>query len=215
MRERPPDRDAPHAALREPPPPRPPAPPRVASPGYAELAVTSNFTFLTGGSHPEEYVEAAADLGLAGIGLADRNTLAGIVRAHTAAKEKGVRFAVGCRLGFADGTADVLAYPADRAAYGRLCRMLTAANLKGEKGSPDLGLGDLLAVLAEEAEEGNGVGGEAGTGGGIAAGAPGSGPATGSVRTGLPQSAGTGRGLHLVALPPPRPGASLDRKSVV
>jgi error-prone DNA polymerase len=151
----------------------------VASTAYAELAVTSNFTFLTGGSHPEEYVEAAADLGLAGLGLADRNTLSGIVRAHTAAKERGLRFAVGCRLGFADGTPDVLAYPADRAAYGRLCRMLTAANLKGEKGSPDLRLADLLAVLSEEAGDGE------------AGGADGSAP---------------GRGLHLVALPPPRPG---------
>jgi error-prone DNA polymerase len=109
----------------------------VASPAYAELAVTSNFTFLTGGSHPEDYVEAAAALGLAGLGIADRNTLSGIVRAHTAAKERGLRFAVGCRLGFSDGTPDVLAYPADRVAYGRLCRLLTAANLKGEKhGSP-------------------------------------------------------------------------------
>ena len=65
---------------------------------YAELQVTSNFSFLRGGSHPEELVLRAAELGLAAIALTDRNTLAGVVRAHVAAKEVGIRFVVGARL---------------------------------------------------------------------------------------------------------------------
>ena len=78
---------------------------------FAELAVTTNFSFLTGGSHPEELAFAAAELGLAGIAVADRNTLAGVVRGHLAAKEAGLRYAVGCRLSFRDGTPDILAWP--------------------------------------------------------------------------------------------------------
>jgi error-prone DNA polymerase len=128
--------------------------------GYAELAVTSNFTFLTGASHPEEWVTACARLALAGFALTDRNTLCGVVRAHVAAKEAGIRFAVGCRLAFADGTPDVLAWPSDRAAYGRLCRLLTLGNLRAEPGDCRLGLDDLLAhaeglVLAPLAEAGS------------------------------------------------------------
>ncbi|MHA1554426.1 MAG: PHP domain-containing protein, partial [Alphaproteobacteria bacterium] len=65
---------------------------------FAELAVTTNFSFLRGASHPEELVFAAARLGLAGIAVADRNSLAGIVRGHLAAKEAGLSYAVGCRL---------------------------------------------------------------------------------------------------------------------
>ena len=65
---------------------------------YAELQVTSNFSFLRGGSHPEELVLRAAELGLAALALTDRNTLAGVVRAHVAAKEVGIRFVVGARL---------------------------------------------------------------------------------------------------------------------
>src|SRR4051794_25894992 len=69
---------------------------------FAELAVTTNFSFLRGGSHPEELVHEAARLGLAGIAVTDRNTLAGVVRGHIAAKETGLRYAVGCRLVFRD-----------------------------------------------------------------------------------------------------------------
>ena len=65
---------------------------------YAELQITSNFSFLRGGSHPEELVLRAAELGLSAIALTDRNTLAGVVRAHVAAKEVGIRFVVGARL---------------------------------------------------------------------------------------------------------------------
>ena len=101
-----------------------------AAPAYAELAVTSNFSFLTGASHPEELVAQALRLGLAGLGIADRNTLAGVVRAHvawteTGARAAGLRLAVGARLVFADGTPDLLAYPADRAGWGLLSRLIT------------------------------------------------------------------------------------------
>ena len=87
---------------------------------YAEFAVTTNFSFLRGASHAEELVDRAKTLGLAGIGIADRNSVAGVVRAHQAAKEAGLKCAPGARLAFADGTPDILAYPQDRAAWGRL-----------------------------------------------------------------------------------------------
>ena len=108
-------------------------------PHFAELAAMTNFSFLRGASHPEEMVARAAELGLAGIGIADRNTLAGVVRAHVFARENkaalmGMRVAPGVRLAFDDGTPDLLAYPKDRAAYGRLCRILTAGNLRAPKG---------------------------------------------------------------------------------
>ncbi|MDQ2954625.1 MAG: PHP domain-containing protein, partial [Pseudomonadota bacterium] len=92
---------------------------------YAELAVTTNFSFLRGAAHPEELVTRAQELGLAGIGIADRNSVAGAVRAHIAAKEAGLKLAVGARLVFADGTPDILGFPRDRAAWGRLTRLLT------------------------------------------------------------------------------------------
>src|ERR1700744_5168496 len=96
-------------------------------PQFAELAAATNFSFLRGASHPEEMVARASELGLTGIGIADRNTLAGVVRAHVYAREKfaalaGMRVAIGARLAFRDGSPDVLAYPKNRAAYGRLCR---------------------------------------------------------------------------------------------
>ena len=87
---------------------------------YVELAVASNFSFLRGASHAEELIVEAARLGLAGLALCDRNSLAGVVRAHMAAKEAGLAFAPGCRLVFADATPDILVWPTDRAAYGRL-----------------------------------------------------------------------------------------------
>jgi hypothetical protein len=103
-------------------------------PPYAEFAVSTNFSFLRAASHPEELVEQAKALGLCAIGIADRNSVAGVVRAHVVAKEKGLRLAVGTRLVFADGTPDILAYPSDRAAWGRLTRLLSAGKLKAEKG---------------------------------------------------------------------------------
>jgi error-prone DNA polymerase len=91
---------------------------------YAKLDARSNFSFLEGGSHPAELVEQAKALGLIAIGVADRNSLAGVVRAHAAAKTVGLRLLVGCRLVFNDGAA-LIVYPRDRAAYGRLCRLLS------------------------------------------------------------------------------------------
>ena len=103
-------------------------------PRYAELEVTTNFTFLTGGSHPEELVATAKALGLDAIAVADRNTLAGAVRAHLAAKEAGIKFLVGVRLDLQDAP-NLLAYPTDRAAYGRLCRLLTLGQRRAGKGN--------------------------------------------------------------------------------
>ncbi len=94
-------------------------------PNYAELQATTNFSFLEGASHPHELIVRAAELGLSAIAITDRNSLAGIVRAHLAARELDVKLIVGCRLTFQDGAPDLLCYPQDRAAYGRLCRLLT------------------------------------------------------------------------------------------
>ena len=120
------------------------------APRFAELATTTNFSFLRGASHPEELVARAADSGLTGIGVADRNSLAGVVRAHVFARENraaigALRVVTGARLAFTDGTPDILAYPTDRAAYGRLCRLLTAGNLRAPKGQCHLTLDDLVA----------------------------------------------------------------------
>ncbi len=118
-------------------------------PRYAELATTTNFSFLRGASHPEEMVAQAMALGHCGIGVADRNSLAGVVRAFSylrehAAEAPGFRLAIGARLVFADATPDILCYPKDRAAYGRLCRLLTRGNMRAEKGECRLFLDDLL-----------------------------------------------------------------------
>src|SRR5271166_2547433 len=118
-------------------------------PRFAELSAMTNFSFLRGASHAEEMVARAAELGLAGVGIADRNTLAGVVRAHVFAREnraalEGMRVVPGARLAFDDGTPDLVAYPKDRAAYGRLCRILTAGNLRAPKGECWLSLDDLL-----------------------------------------------------------------------
>ncbi|MCV0394547.1 MAG: error-prone DNA polymerase [Rhizobiaceae bacterium] len=114
---------------------------------YIEFATQSNFSFLRGASKPEELVMAAWILGHAGMGLADRNTVAGVVRAwsqsrHIEDSETGQVFTLpyhpGCRLVFSDGTPDILAYPRDRAGWGHLCRLLTQANFRdgAEKGAP-------------------------------------------------------------------------------
>ncbi len=114
---------------------------------YAELAVTTNYSFLYGASHPRELVERAAELGHAAIGIADRNTLAGVVRAYAALQEQKKtkpRLLVGSRLVFADGTPDILVYPQDKTAYGRLCRLLSAGKLRAPKGGCYLAFDDLL-----------------------------------------------------------------------
>ncbi len=132
---------------------------------YAEFAVQSNFSFLRAASKPEELVVTAKMLGLSAFGLADRNTVAGVVRAWQQAKVEKLAYHPGCRLVFADGTPDVLAYPQDRKGWGHLCRMLTQANMRGEKGAPVLHRSDLfewgdllsLAVMPdiEAAADGN------------------------------------------------------------
>jgi error-prone DNA polymerase len=114
---------------------------------YAEIAVTTNYSFLRGASHPGELIETAAQLGHAAIGIADRNTLAGVVRAYAALQEiKGDRpkLLVGARLVFVDGTPSILAYPTNRTAYGRLCRLLSDGKLRAPKGECYLALEDLL-----------------------------------------------------------------------
>ncbi|TSJ41015.1 DNA polymerase III subunit alpha [Mucilaginibacter corticis] len=109
---------------------------------YAALQVTSNFSFLRGGSYPQELVEQAAALGYSAIAITDRNTLAGVVRAHMAAKKSGIRFIPAARLDLEDG-ASLLAYPKDREAYGRLSALLTSGNLRTEKGKCVLSKADV------------------------------------------------------------------------
>src|SRR4029077_6540803 len=91
------------------------------APRYAELQVTTNFSFLRGAAHPDELVLTAAALDHQAIAITDRNSLAGVVRAHHAAKEVGLRLVIGCPLELSDGMS-LLAFPEDRAAYGRLTR---------------------------------------------------------------------------------------------
>ncbi|MFP9118020.1 error-prone DNA polymerase [Flavobacterium sp. RNTU_13] len=100
---------------------------------YTELQITSNFSFLRGGSHPEELIQQAAVLGYKAVALTDYNTLAGVVRAHVAAKKAGIRLIVGCRLELLDGP-PLLAYPTDKEAYARLSGLLSLGNLRAEKG---------------------------------------------------------------------------------
>ena len=100
---------------------------------YSELHITSNFSFLRGGSHPYELVEQAAKLGYKEVAITDHNTLAGVVRAHVAAKKTGIRLIIGCRLELLDGP-PLLAYPTDKDAYARLSGLLSTGNLRTEKG---------------------------------------------------------------------------------
>ena len=124
--------------------------------GFAELAAATHYSFLDGASSAADMVAAAVALGHAGIGIADRNTVAGVVRAHVAvrelaeaAKDAGTepppfKLAVGARLVFADGSPDVIAYPATRTGWGRLTRLLTTGNRRAEKGNCILNLSDLI-----------------------------------------------------------------------
>ncbi len=116
---------------------------------YAELQTTTNFSFLRGASHPYELVAGAGALGMAAIGIADRNSLAGVVRAWSQMRtmEKtphAIRALTGCRLDFADGTPSLLCYPTDREAYGRLTRLLTVGQRRAEKGGCELHWEDFL-----------------------------------------------------------------------
>ncbi len=114
-------------------------------PAYAELQVTTNFSFLRGGSHPHELVAEAKELGLAALAVTDRNTLAGVVRAHTAAKQVGLKLIVGTRLDLTDAPS-LICLPTDREAYGRLCRLLSQGQLAADKGQCILALADVAAA---------------------------------------------------------------------
>src|SRR3954470_10094363 len=123
---------------------------------YADLQVTTHFSFLRGASSPEELFSAAALLGIKALGIVDRNSLAGMVRAHEAAKTTGVRLVVGCRVDLQCGTS-LLLYPTDRQAYGHLCRLLSLGKSRAGKGQCHLDWPDveawqegLLAVLLPE-----------------------------------------------------------------
>ena len=111
---------------------------------YTELQVTSNFSFLRGASHPEELAEQAAALGYDTIAVNDRNSFAGIVRAHAAAKKCGIRLIPSCRIDLLDAPS-LLAYPQTKKGYATLCRLLTTGNLRAEKGSCHLYKADVLA----------------------------------------------------------------------
>ncbi len=125
-------------------------------PAYAEIGITTNFSFLRGGSHPQAYVHQASILGLPAIGIADHNTLAGVVRAFSELDNPEIRhkpkLLIGSRIVFIDGTPDILVYPRDRAAYGRLCQLLTCGK-RGEgtlKGECHLKIGDLLEFAQDQ-----------------------------------------------------------------
>ncbi|WP_375161185.1 error-prone DNA polymerase [Bradyrhizobium sp. RDT46] len=122
-------------------------------PAYAEIGITTNFSFLRGGSDPRAYVHQASALGIPAIGIADHNTLAGVVRAYKELDNDKVlhkpKLLIGARIVFIDGTPDILVYPRDRAAYGRLCQLLTRGKrgddiTRIEKGECHLSLADLL-----------------------------------------------------------------------
>ncbi|EGF93805.1 DNA polymerase III, alpha subunit [Asticcacaulis biprosthecium C19] len=129
-------------------------------PDYVELQCASYFSFLRGCSAPDDLFAQAKALGMEALAIADRNTLAGIVRAHVAAKETGVRLIIGCRLDLTDGMS-ILVYPVDRAGYGRLCRLLSLGKSRGGKGACDLEWSDiedfhegLIAIfIPDEADE--------------------------------------------------------------
>lgn len=112
--------------------------------GYSELQVTSNFSFLRGASHAIELVVQAEAFGYKKIAITDRNTLAGVVRAHVACREKNIKLIPACRLDLLDGPS-LLAYPTDKDAYGRLSALLTLGNMRAEKGSCHISRSDVYA----------------------------------------------------------------------
>ena len=125
------------------PRPRPTAP----TPAYAELQVTSNFSFLRGASHPGEMVERASELGYRALALTDRNTLAGVVRAHEAAERTGLHFIPGARLDLSDGPS-LLCLPTTRHGYGALSRLITTGRRRAPKGECHLTREDVAAAAA-------------------------------------------------------------------
>src|SRR3984957_7342567 len=136
--------DRPHRRT-APRPPCPLVPARIfrMTVAFAEVGARTNFTLLDGASHPAEMVATAAVLGHAGIGVCDTNSLAGVVRAHVAAKDVGIRFVVGTRLVLDDGVS-YLAWPTDRASYGRLTRLLSLGRMRAPKGQCQLRRSEML-----------------------------------------------------------------------
>ena len=110
--------------------------------GYTELQVCSNYSFLRGASRIEKLMLQAKALGYDALAVTDHNKLAGIARAHARAREVGIRLVVGCRLELTDSL-PMLAYPTDRPAYARLCRLLTVAKSRGGKGTFELSWAEL------------------------------------------------------------------------
>jgi error-prone DNA polymerase len=110
---------------------------------YADLQVSTNYSFLRGASHPREMVAAAAALGHTAVGITDRNSLAGIVKAYDAATQAKIKLVIGCRLELTGGES-LLCYPRDRAAYSRLVRLLTVGKRRAKKGQCHLSYEDLL-----------------------------------------------------------------------
>ncbi|UDF03033.1 error-prone DNA polymerase [Asticcacaulis sp. AND118] len=126
---------------------------------YAELQVTTHFSFLRGASAPDELFARAAELGISTLGVVDRNSLAGMVRAWVAAKDSGVRLLPGCRLDLRDGMS-ILVYPTNKTAWTHLCRLLSLGKGRAGKGKCDLGWDDveawhegLLAILIPDAPD--------------------------------------------------------------
>ena len=114
-------------------------------PDYVELQVTTNYSFLRGASRVEELLVQAKAVGMDAVAVADHNTLAGVVRAHSRAAEVGLRLVVGCRVELRDGL-PLLLYPLDRAGYGRLCRLLTLGKGRAGKNGCDLSWSDVAAA---------------------------------------------------------------------
>src|ERR1700680_3657835 len=106
---------------------------RAASPRYAELHCKTNFSFLEGASHPDELVARAAELGYAALAITDRNSLAGVVRAHVAAKEAGLKLIIGASIEPVDGP-PLLLWVVNRAGYAQLARLLTHGRRSAPKG---------------------------------------------------------------------------------
>jgi error-prone DNA polymerase len=126
------------------------APALQDGPRHVVLGCYSNFSFLRGAAHPHEMVEAAAALGWDAIGIADVNSLAGIVRAHVAARDHGIRLVVGARLAPVDGP-QVIVHPTDRAGYESLSVLLSEANLRGSKAAPVLHFADFSRLAKSTA----------------------------------------------------------------
>src|SRR3954454_14026689 len=119
-------------------------PPPVERAPFVELGVSSPFSFLRGASDAIELVLRALELGMDAIGIADRNTLAGVVRMHSACREAGLKPLIGCRLDLTDAPS-LLAYPIDREGYGQLSRLLSLGKMRAEKGECELTLQDVAA----------------------------------------------------------------------